>query len=323
MPWPPRANASKMFNNCRSTTKKTAQRAGILVAVIIILLNYGYSFSQKKATIIDGVTKEKVSYVNIWVENENTGTTSNENGEFELNIDGSKNILFSAIGFEKLKINSDSIKDNVELTPLIFELKEVVVKSESRRQELIIGKFKKSKINIYFGCGRNPWIVARYFEHKEIYNKTPFISRIRVLTNSDVKDAKFNVRFYGINEAGEPAGFIHSENIIGVAKKGNKITEIDISDLGIKFPKEGFFLAFEWFIIEPNKYEYKYSMQNSRKKLNGISFEPSFGTVPYDTDANSWIFTRGKWVRMREFESRLKKHKNTYRLLAIELTLTN
>lgn len=57
--------------------------------------------------IIDSKTKEKIPYVNIWVENENIGTTSNEKGEFELKINNTKIILFSAIGFETRKISSD------------------------------------------------------------------------------------------------------------------------------------------------------------------------------------------------------------------------
>jgi len=228
------------------------------------------------------------------------------------------------LGFETRKISSDSIKNTLELKPLITELTEVVIKSKKQNKKLIIGKFKKSKINHYFACGATPWISARYFKFQEEYNKTSFLNKIRVLTNSNVDDSKFNLRFYGVNENGEPEDYIFDENIIGIAKKGKKITEVDISDLNIEFPKEGFFIAIEWLIIESNKHEFSYTMQGSSKKLTRISYEPSIGTVPAETDENSWIFTQGKWRKIHKNNSEtLKRYKDKYSLLAIELTLTN
>ena len=73
-----------------------------------------------------------------------------------MKVNGTKFILFSAIGFETKKINSNSIKNIIELQPLVTELKEVIIKSEKLTQKIIIGEFKKSKINHYFACGTNP-----------------------------------------------------------------------------------------------------------------------------------------------------------------------
>jgi len=273
--------------------------------------------------IIDSETKEKIPFVNIWVENENIGTTSNEKGEFELEISSTKIILFSAIGFETKKISSDSIKNILELKPMTTELDEVIINSKKLTQELIVGKFKKSKINYYFGCGIKPWITARFFKYKEKYDKTPFLKKIRLLTRSDVKNSKFNIRLYSVNENGEPDNYIYDQNIIGIAKKGKKTTEIDVSKLNIKFPENGFFIAIEWLIIEENKYEYKYTMEGSRKKLEGISYEPAIGTVPAETAENSWIFNQGKWKKVWKNVGTIKKYKEKYSLMAIELTLTN
>jgi hypothetical protein len=99
------------------------------------------------------------------VENENIGTTSNEKGEFELEIDSPKIILFSTIGFQTKKVSSDSIKNILELKPVITELEEIVINSKKLSQELTIGKFRRSKINSYFACGIKPWISAKFFEH--------------------------------------------------------------------------------------------------------------------------------------------------------------
>ncbi len=282
----------------------------------IILLISNLSFSQLKAVIINSESQKNISYVNIWVENENIGTTSNEDGEFELKVNNTKTILFSAIGFESKRIVSDSIKNFIELKPLITQLNEVVIKSKKLTEELKIGTIKKSEINSYFGSGLKPWIIARYFNYREYYNKTNYLNKISLLTNSDVKDSKFNIRLYTVNDNGEPGEYIYAENIIGIARKGKKLTEIDISDLNIEFPKKGFFIAVEWLIIESNKHEYEYTIIDSKKKLKGISYEPAIGTVPTESDENSWILNQGRWKK-------IWKSNEDYKLLVIELTLTN
>lgn len=88
------------------------------------------SFCQLKSVIINSKTKEKIPYVNIWIKNKNIGTTSNEKGELKLKTDNSKIIIFSAIGFETKKIPSDSIKNIVQLKPVMTELDEVIIKSK-------------------------------------------------------------------------------------------------------------------------------------------------------------------------------------------------
>lgn len=109
---------------------------------ITLLLILNFSYCQLKSVIINSDTKEKIPYVNIWVESENIGTTSNEKGEFKLEIDSTKIILFTAIGFETKKISSDLIKETLELKPITTELDQVIISSKKSIQELIIGKFK-------------------------------------------------------------------------------------------------------------------------------------------------------------------------------------
>ncbi|SDH09166.1 CarboxypepD_reg-like domain-containing protein [Psychroflexus sediminis] len=281
-------------------------------------------FGQINSVIIDSESLEKVPYVNIWVENENIGTTSNQQGEFELNLKEPHVIVFSAIGYETRRIQSNSIINIVELKASITALDEVILSANKQDLELTIGNFKKSKINHYFACGTTPWITARYFPYQKNYKKTRFLDRIKILTNSDIRDAKFNIRLYSVNEDGEPDKYIYDKNIIGIARKGKKLTEIDLSGLNIEFPDKGFFIAIEWLIIDDNLYEYNYTKQDSNKKLKRISYEPSFGTIPSVTDENSWIYTQGKWRRVwKKNSGAWDKSENKYSLLAIELTLTN
>jgi hypothetical protein len=294
------------------------------ITTLIIILIYNFSYCQLKAKIIDSETKENIPYVNIWIENENVGTTSDETGQFELTVDSSKIIVFSAIGFETRKILSDSIKNILELKPTITELEEVLIKSKKQTKKLTLGKFSKRKVNHYFACGTKPWISARFYEYKEEYSKVSFLNKIKVLTNSEVKDSKFNIRLYEVNENGEPENYLYDDNIIGTAKKGQKTTEVDISNLNIQFPKNGFFIAIEWLIIDTNKNEYTFSKKGTDETFKRTYYDPKIGTVPVETNENSWIFTQGNWKRVwKTSGANSKNKKDRYDLIAIELILTN
>jgi len=294
------------------------------LVIITVFLISNFSFSQLKAVVIDKGTKEGIPFVNIWVAGENSGTTSNEKGEFNLHVNHSKIIIFSAIGFETRRIAFELVKERVELKPMITELDEVVITSKKQLKSAVIGKFKKSRINHYFACGTTPWISARHYEYKEGYKETPFLEKIKIVTKSKIRDAKFNIRLYRVNENGAPGNYLYGKNIIGIAKKGKKRTEIDVSELNIEFPKTGFFIAFEWLIIEDNKYEFNYTINGAKKKHKGIRYAPRIGLVPVEADTNSWIFIQGNWRKAwKNNNDNSKRYKGKYNLLAIELTLIN
>ena len=70
--------------------------------IILLLLISQFISAQVKGIVIDSISKKPISFVNIWVENENIGTTSEENGTFIINAaESNKNLIFSALGFEK------------------------------------------------------------------------------------------------------------------------------------------------------------------------------------------------------------------------------
>ena len=61
-------------------------------------------YLQIKGIVLDKSNKP-IPYVNIWVENENIGTTSEENGSFSIHVeDQNKVLIFSALGFETKKV---------------------------------------------------------------------------------------------------------------------------------------------------------------------------------------------------------------------------
>lgn len=293
-----------------------------IILMAITILNGLLSAAQVKAVIVDGISKEKIPFVNIWVEGENIGTTSNEEGEFELNVtDTNKVIVFSAIGYVTTKMSVGNIDKEVILMPHSTILQEVVIRPKKGTKTLRVGQFKKAGINQFYGSGVTPWMMANYFIYENAYDEIPYLKKIRLFTQSQIKNATFNIRLYIPDKNGDPGDYLYGENILGVAKKGDNITEVDLSQLNIQFPKEGFFIAMEWLIIESNKYDYTYTHTGSKEKFDGIRYEPFIGSIPTDKENNSWRYTQGKWVRLAN--KAVKGTEIVYRKLTIELTLTN
>lgn len=97
-------------------------------------------FSQTKGIVKDSLTGNPIPYVSVWVENENIGTTSEENGEFRINTnDKNKNLIFSVLGFER-KICKVSESSTVFMSPSSFELNEVFIANKKKAGRLKLEK---------------------------------------------------------------------------------------------------------------------------------------------------------------------------------------
>jgi hypothetical protein len=293
---------------------------------IIFLITSNLTFSQTKGVIYNSETKEKVPYVNIWVENENIGTTSNENGEFTLDISRGDFLILSSLGYENKRIEISKISNTISLNPKITELREVIINSTKQRKELVIGKFNDSDVGYYYGSFDKPEIKARFFPFDSIYSKAPYLKKLKFNIYSDIQNAKFNVRLYSVGENGEPKNPLYEKNIIGTVKKGTKNIEIDISNLDITFPESGLFVSYEWLIIKENEFKASFQIKDSKKREEKIMYEPKVGFLPSENDNNSWTYKNGKWQKVIAFDEKTnhpKKYVNKFGLLAIEMTLTN
>ena len=77
------------------------------------LLFFFITFSlsaQIRGVVKDSISGEPIPYVNIWVENETIGTTSEVNGRFSLDIKEEKVLFFSALGYETKKSSNSKTK---------------------------------------------------------------------------------------------------------------------------------------------------------------------------------------------------------------------
>ena len=96
--------------------------------LFLALILVGFSLSaQIKGVVKDSLTGKPIPYVNIWVENENIGSTSEENGTFFINTTtNGKKLIFSTLGYEKKIIKASQVAE-VYLKPTSYTLDEVVI----------------------------------------------------------------------------------------------------------------------------------------------------------------------------------------------------
>ena len=290
---------------------------------LFLLLGFQMN-AQVKGIVVDKSGKA-IPYVNIWVNGENIGTTSNEDGSFHLNYDGQKEVIFSAIGYESKKVNSKNL-NRVLLKFKIQNLDEVVIQKRLGKKEIEIGKFKKRKIDRYVSSSSKPLIIATRIKGDENAKMYPFIKEIKFLTSSHLKEAKINLRFFEVLEDGSPGVDVLEKNILVVVKEGTNVNSLLLSDYNLKLPKDGLFVAFEWLIIQDNLWEIeveKNSNLNNKKML--INYEPRLGMIS-SSSQNTFFFLGGNWQKRQKISepenNSLSSILNHWQI-AVSLKLTN
>lgn len=289
---------------------------------LLMLISCSLS-AQIKGVVKDSLTGKPIPYANIWVENENIGSTSEENGTFFISSTASgKRLIFSTLGYEKKIINSSEASE-VNLKQAAILLKEVVISKSIGTNEIEIGNLKGKSSHSY-GCGVKPWIVANYYPSTDQTEKHPFFKSIQFRTKSRINKAKLILHCYQVNKDGTPGNDLLSENCIVEVKKGTTINTINIEKYRLKFPENGIFIAMEWMIIEENKYFYSYVLEGSKEKHQGISFEPSISTCFSETGI-SWSYSSGQWKKIKVMGvfPNTKKYQKKYANLALTISLTN
>lgn len=283
----------------------------------ILLIVSQIAFSQTKGFVKDSLTGKPIPYVNIWVENENIGATSEENGAFEIKIsDTSKNLIFSVIGYETKKISVSNF-ENIVLKPAIYQLENVVISKLKNTKEIEVGGSKK---RFYLPEPQTiPWIFGRKFTSDD--SEVKYIKNIIYYTNSKVEKGVFRVRIYTILNNGIPYEDILSDELLVEVKKGKHKTIVDLLKYKIEIPKEGIVVAFESLLIDQNKYMQKAMSIKPKKKTEQLNYSPHIMYF-YDNNFDSFTFRAGKWAHFtKEYYDKYKEIKVI--IPAIDLTLTN
>jgi hypothetical protein len=297
---------------------------------ILLLFLFSISLSaQIKGVVKDSLTGNPIPYVNIWIENENIGTTSEEDGSFWIDLKNDSVLFFSALGYETKRLFS--IKEIVFLKPKIFELNEVIIENPKFKEEIEVGNYETSGFRIGIGNINS----AVFFKPDSIMLAHPFVKEIKFLTKSDIENAKIRIKILSVNTDYSPGESLLDDEIIIMVKKGKHKNIANISNYKIKIPSEGFFISFEKLLIEDNKYffEYNYKDKNGKKANHkSMSIEPELCFVPEEKDIVWQSSINGSWKKTskqildkpKSYENLLmRKYHDKYLIPSMLITLTN
>lgn len=248
--------------------------------------------AQLKGIVVDE-NNNPIPYVNIWVEGQNIGTSSEENGAFIIHTNNENcNLIFNVLGFEKKIISAKDCK-KVVLKELAIALNEVFISNrlETKRKE--IGKSDNATFEAF---PNGPKVDCKYFPYLSEYKKTPYIKYVTLLTDSKIDDASIKIHFYSVGNDGLPdENLLEKENIVYL-KKGISKQRFDVSDYHLVFPKNGIFVVFEKLMIEKNKLEKTTIDKNSGLSKTERLYFP-FILYNYVERNIKFTFIGGKWSK--------------------------
>ena len=285
----------------------------------IFLLFSCFVSAQIKGVVKDSLTGKPVPYVNIWVENENIGSTTEENGTFFINTTAKgKRLIFSTLGYEK-KIIKASEASEVNLKLTTYSLNEVVISKSIGTKSIEIGKTKNE---IYQAFDNGPKIDTKFFPYFPSYKKTKYLKKVTIYTDSRIENAIIKIHFYNVDPNGYPGEELLDKDFVVTVKKGTRINRFDVTAFNLKFPKNGIFVGFEKLLIEKNKTEK--IIIDSNTNLSQIQ-KTYFPFVLYNFVEREFLYTfsGGKWNRQTQQNDSDSSGKMMINEPAITLMLTN
>ncbi len=287
---------------------------------VLFLFLFTFSLSaQTTGFVKDSITKQPVAYVSIWVENENIGTTSEENGYFSIETnDQNKNLKFSALGFKTKIIKVREAKE-VLLSESFLELEEVAIFNKKETKKTEIGNIR-NVISEAFDNG--PKMDAKFFPYEEKYKNTKWIESATIFTDSRVEDAIIKLHVFEVDENGFPGKELLGKDHIVRLKRGVYKHTVDLSPYHLIMPKKGVFVAFEKLFIEKNRIERTVKEQNNATEKKKIIYFP---LVLYNIVERDHIFSfsGGKWQKLTPEEiNTYSSNKRVYEP-SISLILSN
>ncbi len=102
----------------------------------LIFSTFIFAQSHKiEGKVTDDVTKAPLEGVSVTVKNSNTGTLTNADGHFSIEASVNSKLVATFIGYQSKEINASQKNINIELTPVLKQLNEVVVTATGIKKE--------------------------------------------------------------------------------------------------------------------------------------------------------------------------------------------
>lgn len=271
---------------------------------LVLILIHSFVSAQIRGVVKDSLNGKPIPYVSIWVENETIGTTSEEDGTFFINAAENKILIFSSLGYEKVRQRL-SAKKEVLLVPKTVAIEEIIIQPRKGTKTREIGETENTLSEAFDSA---PSIDLKYFPYSEAYKKTPYLKKVVMYTDSRIPSATLKLHFYSVDAQGNPGAELLTDEYRVSVKQGVGKSSFNITELGLAMPKNGIYVGFEKLMIEDNR-------------SNGGRFYPLvlYNRLPKDFE---FVYTGGKWQKKTLRSDLSSEVKKAYEP-AINLILTN
>lgn len=118
-----------------------------LLIIIISAVTANAQVFSVKGTVMDSVTKQKLAFVNIIINDDGTlGTTTDIDGNFSISSKKDiKSLTFSYVGYQKKHVLAEDLSKKILLSPISYQLQEVVFKAGENPAHRIIDSVVKNR----------------------------------------------------------------------------------------------------------------------------------------------------------------------------------
>ena len=289
--------------------------------------------------VVDAETLEPLPYVNIILEEEKRGTSTDKEGRYSFvvkDIAEDTDVKFSYVGYESKHAPLKELKGKViRLKPSVDHLAEVrlyTIKEKKRRR---INDFRRKEIIGLgnFSGGQYPSIVARHYDKPEKFDEGCFIKDIEVRYFSVEKtlygSAKFRLRIMAVDKKGKPSYDLLSDGLIIQKEASQFKSKIDMLPYKIAVPKDGFFVAVEHLFIEENAYfeekDYRVNDTIIYRDVKLRKYGPVFSGVleEYGEDFNSYYKDVNGWRKMDNLDNSNEVFSGMLPVPAFKITMTD
>ncbi len=252
--------------------------------IYILLLAFS-SFGQTKFQVLDSITRQPVSYANIWNEKQII-RNSDSLGNFEASIADKKPLKITAIGYQEKVFRTN--QNPILLQPVPYLLDEVVIRKPKNTNPTVVSKSSRKGQALFVQYDAKSVSVVKFIKGESTQK---FLKSIAFYTQTSSNNRKIALIFYSVNEKGEPGQLLNTETIVCNLKKGTKETRVDLVDYAIELPKEGIYVGLQHLLIEDNK------MYSQDKNATPLSFfyEPGLYFSEETDTKDSWCFYDEKW----------------------------
>jgi hypothetical protein len=242
-----------------------------LTLLLCLIFNSVYSQITIEGRVVDAMTKEPITFVNIGIVEYNIGTVSDYNGKFKLEYKSAHDvIIFSSIGFESVKFTVAEVQDlrDISLSPRAYTIETININAQ-RFDEIdrMFGVKNESRgHSIGFGSSQLGTEIGAPIK----FETTAYIKSANFTINHAKGDSMvFRVNIYEFND-GKIGENILTENIIIRAKQTKGLITIDLENKNIVL-KSDVLLSLEWITDDKGRGNVGLTFDSRKsKKPNGI-----------------------------------------------------